>query len=125
MKKITTSFTSVALVASLSACASQPKDIPAAYVSPITYETYSCEQLGQEAQRISARAAEVTGAQKKKANNDAVATGVALGLFWPALCLIKGKGGATESEVARMKGEMEAIEQASIQKNCGISFQRA
>jgi len=125
MKKTTTVLTCLALVTSLSACASQPKDIPAAYVSPITYEPYTCQQLAEEAQRVSARAAEVTGAQQKKATGDAVATGVALVLFWPAVFFIKGKGGATESEVARMKGEMQAIEQASIQKNCGISFQSA
>ena len=50
--------------------------------------------------------------------------GVGLVLFWPSLFFIKGDG-ATAAELGRLKGEMDAIEQASIQKNCGIQFQRA
>jgi len=32
-------------------------------------------------------------------------------------------GGSTAAELAQMKGQMVAIEQASIQKKCGIQFQ--
>jgi hypothetical protein len=53
-----------------------------------------------------------------------VATGVGIVLFWPALFFIKGEG-ASAGEVARLKGEMDAIEQASIRKNCNIQFQKA
>jgi len=35
--------------------------------------------------------------------------------------MIKGDG-TTATEVARLKGEMTAIEQASVAKNCGLSF---
>jgi hypothetical protein len=31
----------------------------------------------------------------------------------------------TAAELARLKGEMDAIEQTSIRKKCGIQFQRA
>ena len=62
--------------------------------------------------------------QEKKATNDAVAVGVGVVLFWPALFFIKGNG-ATEAEVANLKGHMEAIEQASVQKKCGFEFQRS
>lgn len=122
MKNTLTRAIAIALSISVVGCASKPKDIEAAYVSPLAYDAYSCEQLGAEAQRISARAAEATGAQEKKASNDAVAVGVGLVLFWPALFFIKGKG-ANESEIARLKGEMEAVEKVSIQKNCGFQFQ--
>jgi hypothetical protein len=30
----------------------------------------------------------------------------------------------TAAELARLKGEMDAIEQASIRKNCGIQFRQ-
>jgi len=106
----------------LSACATKPENIEAAYVSPLTYEAYDCEQIAAEAQRISYRAAEVTGVQKKKAKSDAGAMAVGLVLFWPALLFIKGDS-ATETELARLKGEMEAIEKVSIQKKCGLVFQ--
>ncbi|MFK5978885.1 MAG: hypothetical protein QM488_08375 [Rhizobiaceae bacterium] len=105
----------------LSACATKPEDIKASYVSPLAYESYECDQLSAEAERVSGHAADIAGVQRKKAKGDAVATGVALILFWPALFFVKGNG-ATESEVARLKGEMEAIERVAIQKRCSIQF---
>jgi len=108
---------------SVSGCAKKPEDIKASYISPLTYDQYTCEQLGAEAQRVSARASEVMGVQQKKASGDAVAMGVGLILFWPALFFIKG-GAETESEVARLKGEMDTIEQVAIQKQCGFTFDR-
>jgi hypothetical protein len=109
---------------SLSACASKSSDIAAAYVSPLQYESLSCRQLAEEAQRVSHRAAVAAGVQDDNATKDAVATTVGVIVFWPALFFIGGdkQNGA---ELARLKGEMEAIEQASIRKNCGIQFQRA
>lgn len=105
-------------------CASRSDNIAAAYVSPLTYQPYSCDQMRLEATRVSSRAIALTGAQDSKATGDAVATGVAIVLFWPAAFLIKGDG-ASAAELARLKGEMEAIEQASIQKKCGIEFRKA
>lgn len=105
-------------------CASRADDIPAAYVSPIQYQSYSCAQLQEEAARVSTRAAVASGAQNQKATNDAVATGVGAILFWPALFFIKGDA-ASAQEIAQLKGDMAAIEQANIQKKCGLQFQRA
>ncbi|MEJ0076005.1 MAG: hypothetical protein WDO17_11255 [Alphaproteobacteria bacterium] len=107
----------------LSDCASKSSDITPAYVSPIMYQNHTCAQLAQEAQGVSARAAQVSGAQDAKRTNDAVATGVAIVVFWPAAFLVSGDG-PTAAELGQLKGQMVAIEQASIQKNCAISFQR-
>ncbi|MEZ5790521.1 MAG: hypothetical protein R3D34_06930 [Nitratireductor sp.] len=107
----------------VASCAKSVDKIAAAYVSPLQYEAYDCDQLAAEGARVSRRASEVMGVQQKAAQGDAVAMGVGLVLFWPALFFIKGNG-ATEAEVARLKGEMETIEQVSIQKQCGIQFQR-
>ena len=71
-----------------------------------------------------ATAAVASGAQDQKASNDAVATGVGVVLFWPALLLIKGDA-ASAQEVAQLKGEMEAVEQANIQKKCALKFNKA
>jgi hypothetical protein len=113
----------VAIVAALSVagCASKSSDITAAYVSPVTYMNYTCQQLGLEAQSVSARAASLAGAQDDQRTRDQVATGVAIVVFWPAAFLVGGDK-QTSSELAQMKGQMVAIEQASIQKNCGIKF---
>ncbi len=114
--------TALGLAAVLSSCASKPQDIEAAYVSPTFYESLSCDRLREEATAVSARAIAASGAQQKKADNDAVAVGVGLVLFWPALFFAKGDG-ASAAEVARLKGEMKAIEAASIKNNCGIRFE--
>jgi hypothetical protein len=112
----------VAIAALLSGCATQPKDIAPTYVSPLLYENLTCDQLIAEGQRVSGRAGELTGTQQKKADGDAVAMGVGLILFWPALFFIKGDK-ETAGEIGRLRGEMDAIQQASIRKNCGITVQ--
>jgi len=110
-----------AAFAVLSGCASKSSDIAAAYVSPVLYQSLTCEQLALEAQGVSTRAITASGQQDQKATGDAVAMTVGLVVFWPALFLMKGDG-AQAAEVARLKGEMEAIEHASIANNCGIAF---
>jgi len=114
----------VALAALLAGgCASSSDKITASYVSPLQYEGYNCRQLAEEAQRVSHRAAAAAGAQDSQATKDAVATTVGVVIFWPALFLIGGDK-QNAAELARLKGEMEAIEQISIRKKCGIQFQR-
>ena len=124
MKRTFSTVSCAALGAALSACASSSDKITAAYVSPIQYQNYSCSQLGEEAARVSARVAQLSGIQDQKASNDALITGVAIVVFWPAAFFVNGNG-ENASELARLKGEFEAIEKASIQKSCGIQFQKA
>jgi hypothetical protein len=112
----------VGLGLTVAGCATRAENISAAYVSPIQYQSFTCAQLQEEAARVSARAVVASGAQDQKANNDAVATGVGVILFWPALFFIKGDA-ASAQEIAQLKGDMDAIEQANIQKKCGLQFQ--
>jgi hypothetical protein len=105
-------------------CAKDADQVGATYVSPVLYENYTCPQLAEEAQRVSSRAAQAAGIQDSKATNDKVAMGVGLVIFWPALLFTKGNDENT-AELARLKGQMDAIEQASIKKQCGITFQHA
>jgi hypothetical protein len=108
----------------LGGCASSSDKITASYVSPMQYESFNCRQLAEEAQRVSARAAAAAGAQDSQATKDAVATTVAVVVFWPALFMIGGDK-QNAAELARLKGEMEAVEQASVRKQCGIEFRSA
>lgn len=108
---------------SLSACAKRADTISATYVSPYQYENFTCPQLADEAQRLSHRAAVVAGVQDEKATRDTVATTVGVIVFWPALFMIGGNDQQT-GELARLRGELEAVEQVSIRKRCGIQFQR-
>lgn len=122
IKRIGSGLAILSIASGLAACATSTDQIAPSYVSPTLYLNLTCNQLREEAVRVSNRAAEATGLQDEQVSRDAVAMGVGLVLFWPALFFIRG-GGATEAEVARLRGEMVAIEQASIQKDCGIVFQ--
>lgn len=118
----------IGLVAVLSAsavggCASSSDQVTGSYVSPLQYQSYSCQQLGEEAQRISSRVSQTSGVQDQKRTSDAVATTAAVIIFWPAAFLVSGNDQNT-AELARLKGEFEAVEKASIQKNCNLQFQR-
>ncbi|MCV0396986.1 MAG: hypothetical protein K5872_08740 [Rhizobiaceae bacterium] len=108
----------------VSGCASRSNDIPASYVSPIPYQALTCEQLTAEAQAISQRAAIATGAQNKRAMDDAAAMAIGLVVFWPALFLMRGDG-AQAAELGRLKGEMNTIMQVNMEKGCGIQLQTA
>jgi hypothetical protein len=105
----------------LAGCAKSADQVSAAYVSPMQFQSYNCQQLAQEAERISARAVALTGTQNRQAASDAVVTAVAVVIFWPAAFMVGGDNAQT-AELARLKGEMEAIEQVSIHKKCGIVF---
>jgi hypothetical protein len=111
-------------VAALAGCASKSGEIAPSYVSPVMYQSYTCQQIAQESQNVAAHAAQVSGAQDQKRTNDQIATGVAIVVFWPAAFFVGGDGQAA-AELARLKGQMEALEQASVMKNCGIQFRQA
>ncbi|WP_135075988.1 hypothetical protein [Terasakiella sp. SH-1] len=105
---------------SIAGCASDPSSIQAQYVSEIQYNSLSCQQIGEESARLNARVAEVTGQQQEAATTDAVSMGVGLVLFWPALFMLAGTDDK-ENELARLKGEAEALHRASLKKNCGFT----
>jgi len=116
-------YSAIALSASLAiaGCASSADNVKATYVSPLTYKNFSCQQISQEARRISRRVAEVSGTQDKNATSDAVVTGIAIVVFLPAAFLLEGDG-QTAAELGRLKGEFEALEEASVKKGCNIKF---
>jgi hypothetical protein len=120
--KITMAAAMASLV--LAGCASRSENVAPAYVSPVAYQSYSCKELSQEAQRVSSAAAVASGAQDSQHTKDAVATTAAVVIFWPAAFFVGGDNAKT-AELANLKGQMQAIEGASIQKKCGITFQRA
>ncbi len=107
----------------LAACADHPDKIAAQYVSPMQYDGYKCKQIALEMQRVSARVTELGGLQEKAADNSDVAMGVGLVLFWPALFFLDSHS-AQAAEYGRLKGEFNALEQAGIQKNCGLHIER-
>ncbi len=106
----------------LAACAEHTHEIPAAYVSPLEYQNYTCNQISQEIGRVSRRAQQVAYDVNKNADGDSTAMGVGLILFWPALFFIDGDSPQAQ-EYARLKGEFDSLEQAAIQKDCNLQIQ--
>ena len=117
MKKTFTIFTAVAF---LSGCATASKDIVGTYTSPITYASYDCQQIGAETARIQARVSQLGGRLDTAASNDKAIAGVGMLIFWPALFALGGTKGQ-EAEYATLKGQHDAIGQASIEKKCATT----
>ena len=107
----------------LAACATQPEEIATAYVSPLHYKNFDCEQLEMEAERVSRRVLELHASLKDTADTDEIQMGVGLILLWPTLFWLEGGDDYRAAEYARLKGERDAIERVSIQKKCAIEFQ--
>jgi len=107
----------------LAGCATSADEIRPSYVSPIQYEDLNCKQIAAEAQRVSRRAAELSGVQDRKATEDAVATTVGVLVLWPTLFMVEGDG-QTAAELARLKGEFETLEKLAVRKDCDLEFRR-
>lgn len=117
-KKIIATF-SVA-VFMMSGCATASKDVSTAYVSPLQYKDYNCDQVVAEMLRLNSRVTEVGGRLDQAASNDKAIVGVGMILFWPALFALGGTK-QQEAEFGRLKGEYDALNQAAIQKQCMIT----
>jgi hypothetical protein len=102
----------VVLGAALCGCATSSSEIMPAYVSPVAFQNYTCQQLALEAQSVSTTAATLSGVQDSQRTKDQVATGVAIVVFWPIAFFVVGDK-QTAAELAQMRGQMVAIEQAS------------
>ena len=101
----------------LAGCSTASKDIAAVSVSPLQYQSYDCEQLTGESNRLQTRITQLGGRLDEAASNDKAITGVGMILFWPAL-FAPGGTKEQEAEYARIKGEYDAIQQAAISKKC-------
>ena len=65
------------------------------------------------------RVSQLGGRLDEAASNDKAIGVVGAVLFWPALFALGGTKNQ-EAEYARIRGEHDALQQASIQKKCGM-----
>ncbi|MHB8847026.1 MAG: hypothetical protein ACYC43_01135 [Burkholderiales bacterium] len=100
----------------LSACASRPESISASYVPYQKYTDGDCARLATQRSEAEANLAKVSDMQNSKANGDAV------GVFLIGVPFSKLSGDYA-GEVARCKGEVEAIDTAQTLNKCkGVSL---
>ena len=115
--KSTLVLTNLALIVG---CSSAPKasEVSAAYVPTGYYSNMSCEQLIAEAEAVRRPVPALEDAVNKHRSNQTGVEVVTWVLFWPAAFLLD-KGEATSGQLAKAKGEIEAISLAMRSKKCG------
>jgi hypothetical protein len=116
MKKITL----IVFILGLVSCASNPDKIDAAYVSPLKYQDYDCDQLALEMDYVGERTNKLYQRLKSERNADNWQMGIGLVLFWPSLFLLEGGDGPEASEYSQLKGDFEALRTNAVEKKCSI-----
>jgi len=109
----------IGVALALTACASNPDKLEADYVPATRYKNYDCDQIGTAMDLVGERTGELYSELADKRKKDNWQMGVGLFLFWPALFFLERGDGPEAEEYARLKGEFEALRQASVQKSCG------
>jgi hypothetical protein len=94
------------------ACAQTPESVQPAYESEVPYLSFTCQQLGEERARLSAALATASSEQNQTRSGD-IAGVLLLGLPVSSM-----SGGNIAPEIAHYKGEIEAVDRASIRKGC-------
>ena len=111
MKKPIVQTVSFLLALTLRGCANTPESITASFVSHEKYMGQNCQQLTDQMADARSKLANFSKQQDTKANLDAATVFLVL---IPASKL----SGDHAGDVAKYKGEVEAIETAQIKTNC-------
>lgn len=104
------------IVLIIAGCAAKPEAIQPTYVSHMTYMNWTCEQLGEEQLRLVSALSTASDAQRTARGNDTAGV-ILLGLPVSSL-----SGSNQASNIARLKGELEAVQKAMILKDCGAEL---
>lgn len=113
-----------AAACALAACAPKPDHVKADYVPAAIFQNMSCNQIAAEAVNVSNRAHDAIGVERRHRHQDQAITAAGLIVFWPALFFTHGHNARSASELAQLKGEIQALESVSAQKGCGIQFNK-
>jgi hypothetical protein len=93
------------------------------YVPPLPYLELDCPQLAREARAVSSRSAKLAGLPQSdpilNGNENNTTT-----IRWPKAFSLVGDNSIAD-QLALMRGQMIALEEASVRRQCSIQFQRA
>jgi starvation-inducible outer membrane lipoprotein len=95
-------------------CAKPPDAIAPSYVSDITYRSLSCNDLAVENARFTQALATASKQQEQARTNDTV------GIIMLGLPVSSMSGDNIAPEIARLKGEIEAIHRVGLAKKCNL-----
>lgn len=122
--QLKTSLLAIAAAFVLGACAPTPHNVKPSYEPQAVYDNLSCNQIASEAISASNKAHDKAGIERRHRNQDKAIVATGLIVFWPALFFTHGHNTQSAEDLAQLKGEMEALENASAKKGCGIKFDR-
>ena len=91
------------------------------YVPPLAYLNYDCPQLVLEARALSTRSATLAGVRQSDRTGDSDTNSTVIP--WPRAFSLVGDENIAD-KLALMRGQMLAIEEASVRSQCSIQFQR-
>lgn len=92
------------------------------YVPSSVYHAFTCDQLAQEGRAVSKRGFAASGLRAGQGGSDATTTASAIVIVWPEKA--HGVDKQQSDNLALADGQMNAIEQASVESQCSIRFQR-
>lgn len=96
----------------LAACAKSPDSIAPAYVSGLQYQSLDCKQLALEDDRVSQALVRASKQQENARTNDTV------GVLLIGLPVSSMSGDNIAPEIARLKGEQDALRRQRLDKRC-------
>ena len=109
--KMCVAVAATAALGILGGCADRPSKISASYISHEKYMDLSCSELTNKMSNARAELAKFSDMQNTKANTDAAT------VFF-VLVPVTSMTGDHAGDVARWKGEVEAIDTAQIKLKC-------
>jgi hypothetical protein len=92
------------------------------YVPPSAYRALTCDQLAQEGRAISKRGFAASGLRAGQGGSDATPSASAIVFLWPEIP--HGRDKQQSESIATADGQMDAVEQASVESQCSIRFQQ-
>lgn len=107
----------------LASCGSSLAETRSTYVPPTAYSKFDCPQLVQEVRALFSRSAKAAGLQQSDPIMEGNQNRSTI-VRWPKALLVVGDSSIAD-ELALMRGQMIAIEEASGRLQCSIQFYRA
>jgi hypothetical protein len=105
-------FVAAISAVALAGCATAPEAIAPAYISEVSYQSWSCRQLGEEEGRLASAYEMAAAAQHHARTNDTI------GIIFLGLPVSSLSGSNVAPQVANLKGQQVAVQRAATLKNC-------
>lgn len=96
----------------VSACAKNPEDVVAADLGPNAFLNFSCSNLAKQELTVKQNIENLSAAQRSARSNDT------LGVILIGVPVSSMSGNDQEAQLSVAKGQLQAISQAKVQKNC-------